>query len=210
MAASAGVAAAGGVDPQQMSDGKGRHSAGLQRLKSEVDEMSSRCVGLLLTAARHRKHTQVYVHAQHHSIGMSPCNSIHIPTGLCLNAPNTQKRMHAPSLVFRSPRIRHFPAVAAHLHACTPAVLHTHVGHAMHADTRVHAWVYCYVAALHTTRYEHLDRRLDSLETTLLTLLRNVKSRVRNPAAGAGVGPAGQGDSVAGTTGSCMPRMQIA
>jgi hypothetical protein len=48
-------------------------------------------------------------------------------------------------------------------------------------------------AAAAIIRYEALDRRLDSLETTLLTLLRNVKSRVRNPAAGAGVGPAGEG-----------------
>lgn len=45
------------------------------------------------------------------------------------------------------------------------------------------------------SKYEALDRRLDSLETTLLTLLRNVKERVRNPAAGAGVGPAGEGVS---------------
>lgn len=55
---------------------------------------------------------------------------------------------------------------------------------------------------LPTARYEALDRRLDSLETTLLTLLRNVKDRVRNPAAGAGVGPAGEGVST--VAGACV------
>lgn len=49
-----------------------------------------------------------------------------------------------------------------------------------------------------TGRYEALDRRLDSLESTLLTLLSNVKQRVRNPAAGAGVGPARDTASVTG------------
>lgn len=51
--------------------------------------------------------------------------------------------------------------------------------------------LHCSLFTAHCCRYEALDRRLDSLETTLLTLLRNVKQRVRNPAAGAGVGPAG-------------------
>lgn len=42
---------------------------------------------------------------------------------------------------------------------------------------------------LHHHRYESLDGRLDSLENTLVELLKNVKARSRTPAAAAEVGP---------------------
>lgn len=83
--------------------------------------------------------------------------------------PQVQTPPNRNQAPFLPPMSSLFPAVPAHLPSCA-----------------------------HAHRYEHLDRRLDSLEATLLTLLHNVKSRVRNPAAGAGVGPAGQGDNVAG------------
>ncbi|KAF8055915.1 hypothetical protein HT031_006554 [Scenedesmus sp. PABB004] len=42
------------------------------------------------------------------------------------------------------------------------------------------------------SQYRALDKRLDSLEGTLVTLLHNVKARSARPAAAAGVGPAGE------------------
>lgn len=64
MAASAGVAAVGGSEPQRMSDDKGRRSAALQRLKSQVDEMGSRFVrNCWWRLVLHLHGTSMYVHA---------------------------------------------------------------------------------------------------------------------------------------------------
>jgi hypothetical protein len=41
-------------------------------------------------------------------------------------------------------------------------------------------------------RYQTLDQRLDSIEGTLITLLRSVKEKAARPAAAAAVGPGGE------------------